>query len=115
MGARLLHTTRCLEACPCPEPSAPPRSARDLLAVQASELWYVGEQRTAHHGTHTMQCAQEILLRAPDRAPLDRLVEIAIDLGDPSLEPPNVISQSLSDKCRRVLEPIALVRQHVEQ
>ena len=79
---------------------------RDLFAVQAAELRHVGKQRAAHHRTHAWHRSQEILFRAPDRAALDRVVEIAIDLGDATLEPPDVIRETLPDRRCRVLEPI---------
>jgi hypothetical protein len=61
------------------------------------------------------QTAQEILCGAPDGTARDRVLEVAIDGRDPSLEPPDVIHWTAPNVAHRVLQPIPLGGQHAQQ
>ena len=87
----------------------------DLFAVQVSELRHVGDQRATHHRPHARHTAKEILFGAPDRTARNRVVEVVIDSRDPSLEPADVLHQTTPNRTTRVLQPIPLRGQHVQQ
>jgi CRP-like cAMP-binding protein len=57
----------------------------------------------------------EILFGAPDRTARNRVIEVAIDSPDPSLEPADVLHQTTPNRTTRVLQPIPLRGQHVQQ
>ncbi len=80
-----------------------------------AELRHVGEQGAAHHRSHPRHTAEKILFGAPDGTARNRVIEVALDRRDPSLKPPDVIHQTAPNRAHRVLQPIPLGGQHVQQ
>ena len=115
--ARGLPTRRaCPGGCRCHGRAAPrPTSAANLFAIELPELREVGKERAAHNGANARHRAQEILFRTPDRTLLDGVVGIAVGGLDAALQPADMAGNLSADGRRRMLEPIALGREHVEQ
>ena len=87
----------------------------DAFAIQLAELRELPQERAAHDGADARHRAQEVVLRAPDGAPLDRVVEVLIDRVELAFEPADVVADAPPDGAHRVLEPIALGAQHAHQ
>src|SRR5712692_8629527 len=88
---------------------------RNLAAREPPEFGQLGEQGQGHHPADPRHAPQQVILRLPHRAGLDRGAELAVDIVEPALQPADVPGDVPPDGAAGELEAVRLGRQHLDE